>query len=192
MPASQSPTTSRIEYGRDATLLSSSGRTASPDGSRSPRTPTVVHNRSVSAVGPSRSSPFAITASGARTEPVFRNRRGTAVAKFVVRATSHGTYRCGHRGPVARQESAVRTSSGTRPPRTCCARCGHQHDTRVAGSRLDRHNERVRRSGSGDEGPDAGRLRIVQFWRCSERPLAGRPVSDAIPPQPVRPAGYVT
>jgi hypothetical protein len=40
------------------------------------------------------------------------------------------------------------------------------------GSRLGRHDQRVCRSGSGDEGPDAGRVRIVHSWQCAHAPLA--------------------
>jgi len=66
------------------------------------------------------------------------------------------------------------------------------HDPRVAGPCLDRHDQRVCGSGSGDEGPDAGRVRIVHRRQGADAPLAGRSVADAVPPQPVRPAGYVT
>jgi len=88
---------------------------------------------------------------------------------------------------VARQESdqPARHSAHHRHTLTARGR-GHQHDPCVAGSRLDRHDQRVCRSGSGDESPDAGRVRIVHVWQSAHTPLAGRPVADAVPPQPVR------
>ena len=95
--------------------------------------------------------------------------------------------------PVNRQESDQPARHSAHHGRAPVARGrGHQHDPRVARSRLDRHDQRVCRSGSGDEGPDARCVWILQLWEGGQASLAGRPVLDAVPPQPVRSAGYVT
>jgi hypothetical protein len=95
--------------------------------------------------------------------------------------------------PVNRQESDQPARHSAHHGHAPVARGrGHQHDPRVARSRLDRHDQRKCRSGSGDEGPDARCVWILQLWEGGQASLAGRPVLDAVPPQPVRSAGYVT
>jgi integrase/recombinase XerD len=126
----------------------------------------------------------ALTQGRSPDEPVFRNRRRMPVTRFVVHATvTRYAREAGERVSVARQES---DQSARDPPHNRHAPPargrGYQHDPRVVGPRLDRHDQRVCRSGSGDEGPDAGRLRIVYGRQAPHTSLARRPISDAVPP----------
>ena len=128
----------------------------------------------------------ALTAGRSPDEPVFRNRRRMPVTRFVVHATVARLTEAGVTCPSLAKKSisphVIRHTTATH-----LLRAGVDINAiRAWLGTSRRHDQRICRSGSGDEGPNAGRVRIVHIRQRAHTPLAGRSISAAVPPQPVR------